>query len=217
MFYTYVHIRPDDEAVFYVGKGSKKRAYSSSDRNPHWHNVVNKNNGNFKVVILNWFNNEEDALNAEIWQISELKKLGNLVNILPGGDSPPVLDGDKNPMRNPEIAKKSGLTRRGTKRNSEVKAKISQSRKGKATGDSNAMRKPEQNGIFEGLNNSMSKYEHREKHYSENKTRGENNGMFGRTGDKNPMFGKPSAMRGKKNLGIAWAAQCKTWQHYWGA
>lgn len=219
MYYTYAHIRPDTGDIFYVGKGCKKRAYDKFDRNNHWKNVVNKNNGKFEVRILNWFNNEQDALESEIWQISQLNAAGVLTNITSGGDNPPInrMFGLNNPMTRPEVAKKAKETAKIIRNNEQYRKRISQARKGKATGDANAMRQPEQKGIFEGLNNAMSKYEHREKHYSENKTKGENNGMFGRTGDKNPMFGKPSAMRGKKNLGIAWAAQCKTWQHYWGA
>ncbi len=217
MYYTYAHIRPDTGVIFNVGKGSKRRAYQNNDRNNHWHHIVNKNGGKFEVRILNWFNNEDDALDAEVWQIAELMPLGNLVNMTPGGDSPPKHFGDSNPMRNPEIAKQSGITRRGRKRTDDFKQKVSEGRTGKGTGDRNAMRQPEQQGIFGGLNNAMSKYEHREKHYSENKTKGSNNGMYGRTGDKNPAYDKPSAMRGKKNLGIAWVAECKTWQKYWGA
>jgi hypothetical protein len=216
-YYTYAHIRPDTGVIFNVGKGKEKRAYSKYDRNLHWHNVVKKNDGKFEVRILNWFNNEDDAYAAEIWQIAELAPLGHLVNKTPGGDAPPVLRGDKNPMRNPDIARKNGLTQRGRKRSPEFIKKVSLGRKGKGTGDRNGMRQPEQKGIFDGLNNSMSKYEHREKYYSDNKTKGPRNGMYGKTGSKNPAYGKPNAMRGKKNLGIAWVAECKTWQHYWGA
>jgi hypothetical protein len=86
MFYTYAHIRPDTGVIFYVGKGKKRRAYSKSARNDDWHDVVNKNCGKFEIKILNWFNSEEDAYNAEIWQISQLSALGNLVNRASGGN-----------------------------------------------------------------------------------------------------------------------------------
>jgi len=36
------------------------------------------------------------------------------------------------------------------------------------------------------------------------------------TGPNNPLWGKPSNMRGKKNLGVAWYASCVRNQHYWG-
>jgi hypothetical protein len=218
-YYTYVHIRPDTGVIFNVGKGKGRRAWSKSDRNKHWHNVVNKNGGKFEVRILNWFNDEAVAYDAEIWQIAALAPLGNLVNKTPGGDKPPIVRmfKDANPMTRPEVSLKQKLAMVPLRKDPVYRKKCSERRKGKGTGDRNGMRQPEQQGIFAGPNNAMSKYEHREKHYSENKTRGPSNGMYGRTGDKNPAFNKPSAMRGKKNLGIAWVAECKTWQHYWGA
>lgn len=85
-YYTYAHIRPDTGAIFYIGKGHKKRAYNHRGRNKHWHSVVNLNDGRFEVKILNWFNNENDALESEIWQIAEFIQEGNLVNKTPGGD-----------------------------------------------------------------------------------------------------------------------------------
>jgi hypothetical protein len=218
-YYTYAHIRPDTGVIFNVGKGKGKRAWSAAVRNKHWHHVVDKNEGKFDVRILNWFNNEDDAYAAEIWQIAELAPLGNLVNKTPGGDRPPKtrMFGSKNPMTRPEVSLKQTQTMRPLREDPAYREKCAEGRKGKGTGDRNGMRQPEQKGIFDGLNNSMSKYEHREKHYSDNKTKGPRNGMYGKTGSKNPAYGKPSAMRGKKNLGIAWVAECKTWQHYWGA
>lgn len=41
-FYVYRHIRRDTGEVFYIGKGFKNRAYSFLNRNPYWHNIVNK-------------------------------------------------------------------------------------------------------------------------------------------------------------------------------
>ena len=217
MYYTYGHIRPDTGVVFYVGKGSKKRAYNRQDRNNHWHNIVNKNNGQFEVKIFNWFNTEQHALNSEIWQIAQLSSFGNLVNQTPGGENPPRLFGDLNPMKNPEIAKKTANSLRGRQKTTELKIKISEARKGKGVGERNAMKRPEVIALMSGVNHYMSNYEHIEKRFSNNPTKGKRNGMFGKTGDKNPAYGKPSAMRGKKNLGLAWVAENKTWQHYWGA
>lgn len=36
------------------------------------------------------------------------------------------------------------------------------------------------------------------------------------TGDGNPMYGKPSNMRGKANLGVSWYQSCVRHQTYWG-
>ena len=217
MYYTYAHIRPDTGVIFYIGKGSKQRVYSHYDRNTYWKNIVRKNGGVFEVKILNWFNNEADALASEIWQISALREFDNLVNLTEGGENPPKLCGENNPMRRPEVVAKHRMVQKGCVRSDGFGSRVSKGRKGKGAGDRNGMRKPEQARIFSGLNNSMSKYEHRERHYSDNKTKSSKNGMYGRTGELNPAYGKPSAMRGKKNLGIAWAAANKTWQPYWGA
>lgn len=86
LFYTYGHVRPDTGVIFYVGKGKKKRAWSCDHRNEHWHRIVKKNNLKFEVIIFNWFNDEKTAFDSEIWQIAELKPLGNLSNETDGGE-----------------------------------------------------------------------------------------------------------------------------------
>ena len=158
MYYTYGHIRPDTGVVFNVGKGSKRRAYSKSKRNDHWHNVVNKNDGKFDVIIFNWFNNEDDALHAEIWQIAELKHLGHLVNKTDGGDglknpSKETRDKisagqkeyhknnpDKNPMKIPEIAAKFKGENNPSKRPEVI---LKRSLKSKSLGNSHHTKRPE--------------------------------------------------------------------------
>jgi hypothetical protein len=134
-YYTYVHIRPDTGVIFNVGKGKGRRAWSKSDRNKHWHNVVNKNGGKFEVRILNWFNDEAVAYDAEIWQIAAVAPLGNLVNQTPGGDAPPKLIGNAHPAKR---TPKDELSRRGKK--------AYQTRIDNGTdmsGDKNPMRRPE--------------------------------------------------------------------------
>lgn len=91
IFYTYIHIRPDNNEPFYVGKGKGKRHKTKSGRNQHWHNIVNKNNGVFESKIL--FNEltEKEALLKEIEIEKELKEKGyNLVNLAKTGNSGPV-------------------------------------------------------------------------------------------------------------------------------
>lgn len=136
MYYTYAHIRPDTGSFFYIGKRQKKRAFVKKGRGKHWQNVVKKNNGVFEVKVLNWFNNEEDAYESEIWQIAQLKPLESLVNETPGGDAPPKMVGALNPQKKkagtPEIkesARKAAATRKRNGLNFE--------------GDSNSMRRPE--------------------------------------------------------------------------
>jgi len=81
---TYAHYKPDG-TMFYIGKGSVKRAYSRLGRNIVWNRIVDKY-GDFKVKILAQWDNEEDAFKHEILLIDCLKELGvPLVNIAAGG------------------------------------------------------------------------------------------------------------------------------------
>ncbi len=84
-YYVYQHIRLDENAVFYVGKGKEYRHIETTNRNNHWHNVVNK--AGFKSEVI--FNNldEELALLVEIEMIDKYRKLGyKLVNLTDGGE-----------------------------------------------------------------------------------------------------------------------------------
>lgn len=83
MFYTYAHYKPNDD-VFYIGKGIKNRAWSER-RNPHWKNVVAKNNG-YKVEILAKWPTEQEALDHERFLIECFRQMGaRLANISDGG------------------------------------------------------------------------------------------------------------------------------------
>jgi hypothetical protein len=138
MFYVYEHIRNDTNAIFYVGKGKKERAYRVNDRNEYWKNIVNKIGYTVRFVVKDV--DEELAYLVEQERIDQLEKLGiKLANICPGGKG--VGSGDKHPMwckPHPQ---------RGSKR-------------------------------------PYGKY---------------------KCGADNPMYGKPSAMRGKKNIGASLA------------
>jgi hypothetical protein len=41
-FFVYIHRRASNGKVFYVGKGTRYRHKSRSNRSQHWHNIVNK-------------------------------------------------------------------------------------------------------------------------------------------------------------------------------
>jgi group I intron endonuclease len=83
-FYVYTHTRPDKNAVFYVGKGQRDRAYNNYHRNIHWKRVVGKNNKKFIVNIIAYFNNESDALKKET-ELILFYGLDNLCNMNIGG------------------------------------------------------------------------------------------------------------------------------------
>ena len=86
MYYTtYAHYKPDG-SIFYVGKGSAKRAHSSAGRNVAWKRTVAKY-GNFKTEILASWPTEKDAFDHEIFLIDTFRNMGHkLVNISSGGE-----------------------------------------------------------------------------------------------------------------------------------
>lgn len=86
MFYVYEHIRPDTNAVFYVGKGKGRRCFEYRRRNPHWNCIVSKAGG-FEVRVVVDGIDEELAFFVEQELISKLKTNGIvLANITNGGE-----------------------------------------------------------------------------------------------------------------------------------
>lgn len=87
-FYLYAHIRNDTDEVFYIGKGEGSRFKSQQGRNSYWMNIVNAHG--YKAVIIEYFETETEAFNAEMFFIASLgrKDLGQgpLVNMSDGGE-----------------------------------------------------------------------------------------------------------------------------------
>ena len=73
-FYVYKHVRLDNNETFYVGKGTKKRAYLSFHRNNYWKNIVKKSN--YVVYIIKDSLTEEEAYLLEYKLISLYKRYG---------------------------------------------------------------------------------------------------------------------------------------------
>lgn len=107
-FYVYEHIRNDTGAVFYVGKGSAKRAKHSLNRGVYWDRVVNKAGGftiNYPVSDVD----EELSLLAEMELIDQYRKLGvQLVNVSAGGE------GTTGWIPSDETRRKIGLANKNT-------------------------------------------------------------------------------------------------------
>jgi len=88
MFCVYEHIRPDTNAIFYVGKGSHVRAHSKHRRNKHWNSVVAKAGGYSVKMIANNIEEELSFL-VEMERIDQLKRIGlKLTNKTDGGEGP---------------------------------------------------------------------------------------------------------------------------------
>ena len=84
-FYTYVHVRNDTSEIFYVGKGTAKRAYSRYERNNLWHKIVKKHG--YTVQIVSCWETEQEAFEHEKNLIKSYRESGvNLANFTDGGD-----------------------------------------------------------------------------------------------------------------------------------
>jgi hypothetical protein len=84
MFFTYAHSKPDG-TLFYIGKGTQKRAYAKDNRNPHWQHIFNKY-GRTVDMLAGW-EQEEDALLHEQFLIACFKDIGyQLANVTDGGE-----------------------------------------------------------------------------------------------------------------------------------
>lgn len=85
---VYLHRRNDDNSVFYVGMGSRKRAFDKCSRNYYWKNIVKKHGYTCEIVAKDL--SVEDAYELEMFLISELGRKdlnkGRLVNLTNGGD-----------------------------------------------------------------------------------------------------------------------------------
>lgn len=85
-FYAYVHARPDG-SIFYVGKGSGKRAKKFSGRNQHHKNVVQKHGRQNILAGTIECSDEATAFELERGLIACLKRMGvPLVNRTEGGE-----------------------------------------------------------------------------------------------------------------------------------
>lgn len=126
MFYVYQHLRKDTNVPFYIGKGCKDRAWRKSRNNKGWNNIVNK--VGFKVEILKYFDNENEAIKFEHEFIKEYRDKGielvNQTQYSKGATSYSYTD---------EVKKKQSLGQIGTKRpkSPEWCKKISNANKGR--------------------------------------------------------------------------------------
>jgi len=141
-FYTYAHYKPDG-SIFYIGKGSVRRAYSAAGRNTRWQRTVKKY-GEFKIELLAQWSLEQDAFDHEIFLIDTFKKLGyDLVNIAEGGKGSKGFrhtDAHKsaltarmlthNPMKNPEMRATQLSNLKIAMRRPDVRQKQRQARSG---------------------------------------------------------------------------------------
>lgn len=80
--YVYVHIKGSDGTVFYVGKGTKRRAWDRRKRNPWWRSIVAKHG--LEVAIVKDGMSESCAFSLERALIRAYA--GTLCNLTDGGE-----------------------------------------------------------------------------------------------------------------------------------
>lgn len=87
-YFVYLHSKPDG-TIFYVGKGTKVRAYAfkAPRRNPHYKNIIAKHGQDNILVELIECESEEHAFQVEIETIARMRANGvALVNMTDGGE-----------------------------------------------------------------------------------------------------------------------------------
>ena len=134
MSYIYRHIRPDKNEVFYIGKGAEgtRRAWEKRRRNNHWHNIVNKNGGVYRVEILMDGLTDEEAGEKEIEFIELYGKIsdgGTLCNMQDGGYHRSGYKLSEQAKANIAKASKGNKSRTGQKRSEAERRKQSESLK----------------------------------------------------------------------------------------
>ena len=84
-FYVYQHLKADNNAIFYVGKGIDRRAFKKCGRSQYWQRVANKHGVKIEFVAKGL--DEELAFLCEKETIDVYKRRGfNLVNHSSGGE-----------------------------------------------------------------------------------------------------------------------------------
>jgi len=85
-FYTYLHKKTSDGAVFYIGKGARKdRATTRIGRSERWHRTVAKHG--FTASVLATWDTEAEAFEHERVLIACFRDMGvDLVNMTDGGE-----------------------------------------------------------------------------------------------------------------------------------
>jgi hypothetical protein len=146
--YVYEWVRPDCDVVFYVGKGSARRAWNFK-RNKHTNDVISflyKNGLKPSVRIIARFVNEDSAYEYEEERIAFWQPLGELTNELPGGRNggggmtgkthssetkEKISAGNKNKIISLETRRKLRFNNLGKKASPETCAKMSTSHIGR--------------------------------------------------------------------------------------
>lgn len=132
-YYVYVHKRHTDGSVFYVGQGCKKRAWSHSGRNRHWHRTVAKYGYAVEIIIEGL--SQTCALSMERATISFYGR-ENLCNLTDGGDIGPTGLKHSEEVRRAQSERMKGNTNTlGKTMSEENRAKLSERMRGRVASE----------------------------------------------------------------------------------
>ncbi len=193
-FYVYEHCRRDTGAVFYVGKGSGRRARCTQGRNRYWRNVARKAGWSMRIVFRT--EDEELAFLAEQELIRRHRLLGSpLVNQTEGGEGmagytfpAEVLERRAEAQRGqkrPTVAEKL----RGRSKSPEHRRKLSEAHRGKVISDEQRLR---MSVALRGRPSSMLGKKHR----AESRARI----SAALAGERNPFYGRKHSAETRKRL-----------------
>lgn len=109
-YYVYYHYTLDTNELFYIGKGTGRRAFDKHLRNIYWKRKVDKHG--FRVEIVQDNISSDEALIVEIKMIEFYKNQGiKLTNITDGGE------GSRGYLRSLETKSKLSKAAKGNKNN----------------------------------------------------------------------------------------------------
>lgn len=132
-YYVYVHKRLTDGSVFYVGQGCKRRAWSRSGRNRHWHRTVAKYGYAVEIIIEGL--SQTCALSMERATISFYGR-ENLCNLTDGGDIGPTGLKHSEEVRRAQSERMKGNTNTlGKTMSEENRAKLSERMRGRVVSE----------------------------------------------------------------------------------
>lgn len=128
LFYIYIHTIIETNEIFYIGKGSNKRAWNTHTRNEFWKRITNKYPYKIDIVFQSY--SENDVYKKEIELINLHRPKANLVSGGKGGRTGMKLSDE---IKNKISKKLKGKisNRLGSKLSEDTKRKIGEKSKGR--------------------------------------------------------------------------------------
>jgi hypothetical protein len=127
-FYVYVHNRPGGRC-FYIGKGSRGRAWTTGSRNKHWRAIV-ASCGGFETRIVDEFDDESAALAAEVELLELAVQMGAALSHKTAGG-----EGGSGLKKSAESIEKTAAFNRGKRRSPDAVARTALGNRGQKRTD----------------------------------------------------------------------------------